>query len=65
MGMNRNGIEKTLVGLLFVMVLVVFSFAQRDTQKLERLYKTANLIQKQKPVQTVQTPPSPAKATHN
>jgi hypothetical protein len=65
MGMNRNGIERNLVVFLFVMVLVIFSFAQRDTQKLDRLYKTATLIQKQKPVQTVQTLPSQAKASHN
>ncbi|HEV7332927.1 MAG TPA: hypothetical protein VGN63_17940 [Flavisolibacter sp.] len=65
MDMNRNGIERNLVVLLFVMVLVVFSFAQRDTQKLDRLYKTTHLIQKNKPVQTVQGPSAPAKAAHH
>ncbi|HEY1021270.1 MAG TPA: hypothetical protein VGE06_03105 [Flavisolibacter sp.] len=63
--MNKKGIEKTLVVLLFVMVLVVFSFAQRETEKFDRLYRTTNLIQQQKLVQTVQTPTSPAKAAHN
>lgn len=65
MGMNKNGIEKALVVLLFVMVLVIFSFAQKDTEKLDRLYNTATRIQEQNPVQTVQTPTSPAKTAHN
>jgi hypothetical protein len=32
--------------LLFVLVLVVFSLAERDTKKLERLYTTAPLLKK-------------------
>ena len=65
MGMNRKGIERNLVILLFMMVLVVFSFAQRDTHKLDRLYKTTTLIQQKKTVQTVQVPSTPARAVHN
>lgn len=44
--MNKRGIEKNIVILLFVLVLVVFSFAERDSKKLERLYTTAQLLQK-------------------
>lgn len=64
MGMNRKRIERNLVVLLFVMVLVVFSLAQRDTQKLDKLYKTASLMQKKKTIHTVQISPAP-KAVHN
>lgn len=30
--------ERNLVALLFVLVLITFSFAQRDSKRLERLY---------------------------
>ena len=36
--MNRAAAERNIVVLLFVFVLVLFSFAQKDTQKLEKLY---------------------------
>lgn len=36
--MNKPKLERNIAVLLFVMVLVVFSFAQRDTKKLEPLY---------------------------
>lgn len=44
--MTRQGLEKGLVALLFVMVLVVFSFAERDAKKIERLYTTAQALKK-------------------
>lgn len=44
--MNRKGLERNLVVLLFVLVLVVFSFAERDSRKIEHLYTTAQLIKK-------------------
>ena len=65
MGMNRKGMERNLVVLLFVMVLIVFSFAQRDTAKLDRLYKTSALMQQKKIVHTVQIAPAPVKAAHH
>ncbi|RYF86010.1 MAG: hypothetical protein EON98_04955 [Chitinophagaceae bacterium] len=43
--MNKKGIERNIVVLLFVLVLVVFSFAERDSRKLEKLYTTAQLLQ--------------------
>jgi len=56
--MKRNGIEKILVILLFFLVLLVFSFAERDSRKLDKLYKTATLINKHSGVSgTVQTGP--------
>lgn len=30
--------ERNLIALLFVLVLITFSFAQRDSKRLERLY---------------------------
>lgn len=44
--MNKKEIERKLVVLLFILVLVVFSFAERDSKKLERVYRTAQLIKK-------------------
>jgi len=36
--MNKPLSERKLVVILFIMVLIIFSFAQRDTPKLELLY---------------------------
>ena len=36
--MKRSILERILVVLMFVMVLVTFSFADRDTKKIEKLY---------------------------
>lgn len=36
--MNKGAAENKIVVLLFVFVIVLFSFAQKDTQKLEKLY---------------------------
>jgi hypothetical protein len=36
--MNRQLVEKSMVVLLFVFVLVLFSLAPRDTQKVKELY---------------------------
>lgn len=44
--MTKQGLERKLVALLFVMVLVVFSFAERDSKKIERLYTTAQALKK-------------------
>lgn len=44
--MTKRGVEKKLVVLLFATVLVVFSFAERDSKKLDRLYSTAQRLQK-------------------
>jgi hypothetical protein len=34
--------EKNLVVVLFVMVIVIFSFAQADTRKIEKMYLDNN-----------------------
>jgi hypothetical protein len=44
--MTKKGIERNIVVLLFVLVLVIFSFAERDSRKLEKLYTTAQLLKK-------------------
>ena len=62
--MKKNGIEKSLVILLFLLVLVVFSFAERDSKKLDRLYKTAQLIQKREPTPVVLAPSLPKAIGH-
>jgi len=36
--MKKAIIERNIVVVLFVLVLIVFSFAERDTKKLDRLY---------------------------
>lgn len=36
--MKRAILERNIVVVLFVLVLVVFSFAERDSKKLDRLY---------------------------
>ncbi|HEY6502505.1 MAG TPA: hypothetical protein VIZ28_00900 [Chitinophagaceae bacterium] len=40
--MKRILSEKNLVVVLFVMVLVIFSLAQEDTKKIEKMYQDAN-----------------------
>lgn len=35
--------EKNIVVLLFFLVVVVFSFAQKESKKIEYLYKTASV----------------------
>ena len=44
--MNKKGLERNLAVFLFVLVLIVFSFAERDSKKLERLYTATQLLQK-------------------
>lgn len=34
--------ERNLVVILFVMVFVIFSLAQEDTKKIERMYQDSN-----------------------
>ena len=46
--MRKKGLEQTIVILLFVLVMVVFSLAEKDSRKLDRLYKTAQSLQQQK-----------------
>ena len=47
--MNKKKIERTIVVFLMIVVLVVISFAERDSKKLERIYTTAHLIKKGSP----------------
>jgi len=63
--MNKKGIERNIIVLLFVLVLVIFSFAERDSKKLEKLYTTAQLLKESsKALSEVATNP-PAKANPN
>jgi hypothetical protein len=40
--MRRFITERNLVVVLFVMVIIIFSFAERDTKKIEHLYIGVN-----------------------
>jgi hypothetical protein len=44
--MKRIGLEKAFVIVLFVLVLIVFSFAERDSRKLNQLYSSNTSTQK-------------------
>jgi hypothetical protein len=50
--MKRTVLEKSFVVVLFVLVMVAFSFAERDTQKLFEKYNTKSTVQV--PKQTVE-----------
>ena len=41
--------ERTIVVLLFIMVLVTFSFAQNETKKMEQLYNGGHISMKKSP----------------
>ena len=38
--------EKNIVIFLFVIVIVIFSFAERDSQKLQKVYVAGELLEK-------------------
>jgi hypothetical protein len=40
--MKKALVERRIMAVLFVLVLVVFSFAERDTKKLMKQYHTEN-----------------------
>lgn len=45
--MKRAVVERNIVVVLFVLVLVLFSFAEKDSKKLKQLYTvTATTVQK-------------------
>lgn len=50
----KKGLEQRVMMFLFVLVLVIFSFAEKDSKKLDRLYKTTQLLRNNNRVQTVQ-----------
>jgi hypothetical protein len=46
MKMKKSLVEKGTVVVLFILVLVVFSFAERDSKKLVDLYTRKSTVQK-------------------
>jgi hypothetical protein len=42
--MKRTLVERNIVAVLFVLVLVTFSMAQRDSKKIERIYTVTELV---------------------
>jgi hypothetical protein len=47
--MKRTFLEKSIVLVLFVLVIVAFSFAERDTQKAFEKYNMKNTVEVPKP----------------
>jgi hypothetical protein len=45
MSMKKSLLEKGFVIVLFVLVMVAFSFAERDTQKAFEKYNTKNTVE--------------------
>jgi hypothetical protein len=43
--MKRTVLEKSFVVVLFVLVMVAFSFAERDTKKLFEKYNTKSTVE--------------------
>ncbi|MGE5519655.1 MAG: hypothetical protein ACM3VS_06990 [Candidatus Dadabacteria bacterium] len=43
--MKKIFAEKNIVVILFIIVLIAFSFAERDSKKLEKLYTGSELVQ--------------------
>jgi len=54
--MKRALLERNLVIVLFVLVLVVFSFAERDSKKLEKIYTAATLLKNGTDIAFLKTP---------
>jgi hypothetical protein len=50
--MKRTVLERSFVVVLFILVMVAFSFAERDTQKLFEKYNTKSTVEV--PKQTVE-----------
>lgn len=44
--MKKSVVERNFAALLFVVVLITFSFAERDSKKIEKIYTTTALIKK-------------------
>ena len=67
--MKRTVLEKSFVVVLFVLVMVAFSFAERDTQKLFEKYNTKSTVEipKQTVDYTAEVPQKirPGKITRN
>jgi hypothetical protein len=67
--MKKTVLERSFVIVLFVLVMVAFSFAERDTQKLFEKYNTKSTVEipKQAVDFTAEVPPKTTfqKATSN
>jgi len=48
--MKKSVLEKSFIGALFVLTLLIFSFAEKDSKKLDSLYKNAYSGKSQKVV---------------
>jgi hypothetical protein len=59
--MKKHVLEKSFVVVLFVLVMIVFSMAERDTQKLFKKYNTKSTVEvpKQNPDYTADVSEKP------
>jgi hypothetical protein len=46
--MKRALVERNIAVILFILVLILFSFAERDSRKLDRIYTSARTETAQK-----------------
>jgi hypothetical protein len=56
--MKSTPAQRRLVVVLFVLVLITFSFAQRDSKRLEQVY--TSVVEKTGNVAVVKNAPAPA-----
>lgn len=59
--MEKAKVERIAVVFLFVLVLVVFSFAERDSKKLDKLYTHVATAIKQQYTANAAQKPSPTR----
>lgn len=63
--MKRNALEKGFVSVLFILVIVIFSFAERDTQKAFEKYNTKSTVATPRQTDNYTAETSEKKDTYN
>lgn len=63
--MKRTILERSFVVVLFVLVIIAFSFAERDTQKAFEKYNTKSTVETPKQTANYIAETSKETATHN
>ena len=63
--MKRTILERSFVVVLFVLVIIAFSFAERDTQKAFEKYNTKSTVETPEQTASYIAETSEKTATHN
>lgn len=63
--MKRTALEKGFVFVLFVLVIVIFSFAERDTQKAFEKFNTKSTVEAPRQTENYTAETSDKKDTYN